>query len=190
MQELIGEMDNALINANDILDLEKCVEFMNKLGSKEELQKKKDIDIINLFRNEANKSNDIEIYLERYINNYSELKSLVDYGFDKSKASKRIISFICQKSTFTLTNLKDHFFKGIYYENTENKKNKNENEINMDSLLELRDRAQLTKKVKGDEEELKTLENNKKFIQKVSEIYNISELLEDFIMLDTLKQYK
>ena len=179
MQELIGEMDNALINANDILDLEKCVEFMNKLGDEEQLKKKKDIDIINLFRKEAEKSKDIEIYFERYINNYSELKSFVDYGFDKSEASKKIISFICEKSIFTLTNIKDKFFKGIYYGNIENKKNKNENEINLDALLELRDRAQLTKKVTGDNEELKTLENNKKFIQKVSEIYNISELLED-----------
>ena len=52
----------------------------------------------------------------------------------------------------------------------------------MDSLLELRDRAQLTKKVKGDEEENKILENNKIFIKKVSEICNIHDLLYQIYM--------
>ena len=53
----------------------------------------------------------------------------------------------------------------------------------MDSLLELRDRAQLTKKVKGDEEEKKILENNKNFIEKVSEICNIYDLLHQIYMI-------
>ena len=32
-QELVGEMDNGFLSSNDILDLEKCVELMSKIGT-------------------------------------------------------------------------------------------------------------------------------------------------------------
>ena len=68
---------------------------------------------------------------------------------------------MCKKSIFRIRN-EGKFFEGIYYEENEkeDKKNKNnqkvkEIKIKMYQLIELRDRAQLTKKVKNDEEEKK-----------------------------------
>jgi hypothetical protein len=188
IQELVGEIDNAFINANDILDLEKCVDFINKLGSEQELKKAKDIDIIESFKNELekHKDKDIQICFTRFVNNYSEIKSLVDYGLDKSEASKKKIELICEKSEFILSNIKEAFFKAKYYEKITDKEDKKEKviaqELTFDNLLELRDRVQLTKKVTGDEKELQILENNRQFIEKVSEIYNIYDLLEDIYM--------
>ena len=187
-QEFAGDMDNGFVNINDILDLEKCVEFRMKLGDEESFKKIKDKDIIELFKreveNEDNKG--IEFYFTNYINNYAELKSLSDSGLDKSLASKQKIEFLCKNSIFYIKNQKGKFFKGKYFEESEDKENKEnkvlkEKKIKMYTLLELRDRAQLTKKVKreGDEEESKILDNYKKFVERVSEINNIYDLVED-----------
>ena len=181
LQEVVGEIDNAFLNANDILDLEKCVEFISKLEIEQIKKNKTDAQIINIFNNEVSKNKGIGVLFTRYVNNYSELKSLIDYGLDKSEASKKKISFICKKSTFFLTNIKNEFFKGIYKDEEENKGQKKEieTEITMDNLLELRDRVQLTKKVTGDKQEIELLEKYKKFIEIVTEIYNLYGLIQD-----------
>ena len=43
LQELVGEIDNGFLSANDIIELEKCVEFRNKIGNEQSLKSKKDI---------------------------------------------------------------------------------------------------------------------------------------------------
>ena len=50
LQELAGEMDNGFLNANDILDLEKCVLFLEELGNKQTFKSKIDIDVIKSFK--------------------------------------------------------------------------------------------------------------------------------------------
>ena len=52
----------------------------------------------------------------------------------------------------------------------------------MYQLIELRDRAQLTKKVKNDEEEKNMIENYRKFVERVSEINNICSLVKKIQM--------
>ena len=208
LQELVGEIDNGFLNTNDIIELEKCVEFMNKIGNEESLKSKKDIEVIKLFINEVQKSKGIEAYFKRYVDNYPELKNLLERGLDKSEASKQKIKFICQNSVFTLKSIKDQFFEGNYEEieeeNTNEKKIKTQTiKINLEALLELRDRAQLAKNTAADSDNQishkKFLENNEKFIEKVTEIYNIYNLLksinasgypEDIIIVINIKNYE
>ena len=177
LQELAGEMDNGFLNANDILDLEKCVLFMKELGDKETFKNKIDIDVIKSFKEKVKKHKDIELLFTNYINNYPEIKNLFVSGYDKSETSKMKIGLICRKSKFILKNIKGKFFEGEYY---------NEKDecikIKKEKLLEFRDRAQLTKKVKNDDEELKNLENYKKFVERVSEINNIHDVLKEIYM--------
>jgi len=182
LQELVGEMDNGFLSSNDVLDLEKCVELMSKVGTAQTIKEMNDSDIVCSFVKEIGKFKNIEIYFTQYVNNFQELKNLFSYGLDKSEASKQKISLICQNSTFILKNKKNKFFEGKYYDDSK------EIKIDMDSLLELRDRAQLTKKVKGDEEEKKILENNKIFIEKVSEICNIHDLMNQIYMIGYPKE--
>ena len=177
LQELAGEMDNGFLNANDILDLEKCVLFMKELGDKETFKNKIDIDVIKSFKEKVRGNNDIELLFTNYINNYPEIKSLFGSGYNKSETSKIKIDLICKKSKFTLKNIKGKFFEGEYY----NEKNEWK-KIKKDKLLEFRDRAQLTKKVKNDAEESKILENFRKFVEKVSEINNIHDALKEIYM--------
>ena len=74
-QELVGEMDDGFLTSNDILDLEKCVEFTNKIGNEQTIKNMKDIDIIKSFVKEVDKNKGIEAYFEKYVNNYLELKN-------------------------------------------------------------------------------------------------------------------
>ena len=176
LQERVGEIDNNFLTSNDILAFEKCIEFMSKLGNEQTIKNKNDIEVIKSFKKEVENYKSIELYFNKYINNYQELNSFIKYAFDKSEASKQKIKLICQNSVFIL-NSKGKFFEGAYYEINESDPKKVS--INLGELIELRDRAQLSKKIAGDTEELKLLETNKKFIEKVSEIYNLYSLLEN-----------
>ena len=190
LKKLVEEKDDIFLSSNDVLELEKCVELMSKIGTIQTIKEMNDSDIIFSFIKKLENYKNIEIYFTRYVNNYQELKDLFFfYGLDIPEDSKQKIALICHKSRFILKNVKNEFFNGyycnIFNEEKESKyKKKNiENKINMDSLLELRDSAQLTKKVKCDKEENKILENNKIFIEKVSEICNIHDLLYQIYML-------
>ena len=152
LEEIVEEIDNPFLDINDILDLEKCVEFISKLEIEEIKKYKTDFEIINIFKNEVEKYKKIELYFSIYVNKYSK------------------------NSIFLLTNIKNEFFKGKYYEEEEinNQKKKRETEITIDNLLELGERVRLiNKKVSRDDQK------NKRFIEIVNEIYNIYGLIQD-----------
>jgi len=193
LQELAGETDNGLLNSNDIIVLEKCVIFMKELGNEEIFKSKMDIEGLQSFKEKVEDDNNIEILLTNYVNNYPEIKSLFESGYDKSEASKQKILLICKKSKFILANIKGKFFEGEYYD--ENNTKGPIIKIKKDELLELRDRAQLTKNVKNEEEEnkieskneninkeLNNLQNFRKFVEKISEINNIYDKLKEIYM--------
>ena len=177
LQEMAGEIDNGFLNANDINDLENCIRFLKVLGNEKTFKDKMDIDVIKSFKEKLEEHNNIDLWFINYIKNYPEIKSLFDAGYDKSGASKQKIGLICQKSEFTLKNIKGEFFKGQYYENE-----KKVIKIKKDKLIELRDRAQLTKKLNTDENEKINLDNYKKFVERVSEINNINDILKEIYM--------
>ena len=183
LQELVGEKDNQFLNANDVIELEKCIEFMNKVVEENgNIREQKDYEIIQILKEESLNNKDIAILFAKYVNNFEDLHSLKDSGFDKSEYSKKKIELICKKSTFTLKNeKKKKNFEGFYYEekNNEDEIKMIKKQIDLNTLLDLRDRAQLTRKVTGDEKEKQDLDNFKKFIERVSEIYNLYDVLED-----------
>ena len=111
LEEIVEEIDNPFLDINDILDLEKCVEFISKLEIEEIKKYKTDFEIINIFKNEVEKYKKIELYFSIYVNNYSKLKTLFDYSLDKSEISIKKSIFICKNSIFLLTNIKMSFSK-------------------------------------------------------------------------------
>ena len=173
LQELVGDENISFLNVNDILEFEECVKFMEELGNEAIFKNKVDIDVIKAFKEKIKEHNNIELLFDNYIKNYLEIKYLFEYCFDKSKFTKRIIGLICKKSKFIFRNIKGKFFKGEYYDDV-NIKHK-VIKIEQNNLLELRDSIQLTKE--NNDEELKNLESYKKFIERVSEIDNIYDLL-------------
>ena len=181
MKEFNLENDSEFLTTNDILDFEKCVEFMRELGNKDKLKNMNDKELLVEFRElvkDKNKDNIVELRFNRYINNYGELKELMTRGYDKSKISRKIIGFILDNSKITLTNLKGSFLNCIYMEK-DNNNNLLQKDIKIEKLLELRDRAQLSKSISGDEKEKEMIEKNQKFIEKVSEITTLYEIFID-----------
>ena len=164
LQELSSQNENSFVSVNDILDMEKCVEFFNNLGKLEDLEKKKDIEIINLFRENVDKKKDILLYFEKFVDNYGQIKVL-ESSLDKSQVLKSQIQNIINDSTFILSNTKIGSFKFIH-------KIKNK-ESTMEYLISLRDRAQLIKK--------KSSEYNS-FIESITQILNIHKLLHDIYL--------
>ena len=177
MHELNLENDSEFITNNDILDFEKCIDFMRKLGNINEIKKLTDKELIVNFRNlvnENNKDGKIELLFNKYINNYGELMQLMNRGIGNAEISKKKIGFILQNSKFHFINKKDFFICNYYQKN---KNNEIETKtLNMEKLLELRDKAQLTKILSGDDKEKEIIKKNQEFIEIVSKITFIYEL--------------
>ena len=49
-------LENNFVSTNDILDMEKCIEFLNNLG---DIKQKTDIEIINIFKEKVSKNKEI-----------------------------------------------------------------------------------------------------------------------------------
>ena len=187
---LVGEMENEFLNANDIEDFEKCVkcvDFKMKLGDENSFKDMSDSEIIKLFKSriEDIQKEGIVVRFTNYVRNYELIKNIF---LDKSQTSKKKIELICKNSEFRIKN-EGIFFEGIYFDEDTKKK------IKMDSLLELRDRALLTKNVKKvnvDDKENEAKDKDKKdkiledhyrkFVERVGEIDNIYDLVEDIKM--------
>ena len=181
LQELNLENDSDFLTPNDILDFEKCIEFMNKLGTSQHIKKYSDKELIVKFKELVCKNNEIELYFNKFINNYGEIIELMNRGFDNSEVSRKKIDFILESSEFILTNKIDKFFKCHYLEKKtrNNKTDLITKAISLEDLLELRDRAQLSKVVSGDEKEKKIIEKSQKFIRVVSEINIIYGIVQE-----------
>ena len=173
LKEFIGEEESGLLTINDIIDFEKCVEFMNPQKSQQNFSDMNDVDLIKLFIDKIENSNEaLEARFKTYTGNYSQIKTLFDSKLNISEASRQKISFICKKSEFIVKYVKEVDFEGSYLEKIDNK-TATKKIGNIEALFELRDRAQSIKKTTNDEEGKTILKNNKLFIQVVSNISSI-----------------
>ena len=151
LKELVGQDDSQFLTINTIIDLEKCVGFMNSLGNEEELKTINDNDLIHLFVDKAKESNEeLVLRFTSYTNNFIEIKKLFESRLDKSAASRQMIESILKSSKFILKSSKSESFFGEYYEKSISKKEGEEeketetiskNGIKIDDLLELRDKT-------------------------------------------------
>ena len=181
MKNTVGDDDNALLNIKDIKDFEKCVKFIKNTGY---TPKMKEDDFFKSFQETVKKTKDIEAYFKSYVNIYNDLNKLFQTKFDKSATSKQKIISICENSTFILKNQRHNFFKCSYINKIDEKdKDKIQNNepinIKIPAIKELRDRALLTKKVANDAEEKKNSEIFKQFVENVSIIFKLTDILKE-----------
>jgi len=167
LQEILSESDNNFISINDLLDMEKCVEYFMNLGKLEDLKLKNDDEIIKLFKETFSKYEYEKtlIYFTNFINNFSEIKSLQTF-MDKSTFLKNIICNIFNGTSFILSNTKENSFQCNYNEkNKSGKKSETKEDI-----ISYRERAQLSKRITP---------IYKLFIENITEILNISNIMND-----------
>ena len=164
-QEVATQSDTNYVTVNDLLDMEKCIEFCLNIGKKEDLNKINDNEIINKLKENISKNEKILVYIQSYVNNFGQIKLLQD-SLDKSEALKYIIQGLFNSSTYFLSNKETEKFKCIYNDI----KTKIQKELKLEEIKAYRERALLSKKITPD---------YKYFIENVTEIINISNILEE-----------
>ena len=169
LQEIASSNDkNNFVTVNDILDLGKCVEFFKTIGTLDQIKGMEDSVIYEKMKNKVKEKEDISVLLERYVNNFSQIK-LLETSVDKTKFLKYQIQTLFKGCEFILSNEKEEISKNreLLFKCT----CINENVIySRDDIISLRDRALLAKK--------KTSEY-KYFTDSISEIINISNILKE-----------
>ena len=157
LQELASQNENSHVLVNDILELQKCIEFFNNVGKFDELKKKSDKEIINILKENAQNQKDISIYIKNYVNNYIQIK-LLKSSFNQSEVLQYKIEAILKESIFYLSNSKENM---KYF--------CNDKKYMKEDLISLRERVHLSKKI---------TKEYKYFIEKAEEIITISNLLQ------------
>ena len=135
-------LENNFVSTNDILDMEKCIEFLNNLG---DIKQKTDIEIINIFKEKVSKNKEILLYFKKYVASYGQIKTLQP-SLNNSENLKNQINAIFGEAIFEVNNEND---KTKYFVCTYNIPDKDGN-IELKRLYEediknIRDRAILSK---------------------------------------------
>ena len=153
------------------MDLGKCVQFFKTIGTLEQLKGIEDSDIYEKMKNKVKEKEDISVLLERYVNNYSQIK-LLETSVDKTKFLKYQIQTLFKGCEFLLSNEKENIPKSkeLLFKCTYITEKKDKDIFSRDDIISLRDRALLVKK--------KTSEY-KYFTDSISEIINISNILKE-----------
>ena len=178
LQEIASSNDNNynIVNILDILDMEKCVYFFAEIGTFDDMKKMADNEIIQKIKEKIQEKKDINVYFEKYVKSYGQIK-LLQNSVDRTEFIKYKIETIFKGSVFLLSNKKDEFFKCTYEseekddDNNKDKLDKKpENTFSREDIISFRDRALLSKTLTSE---------YKYFISSISEIINISNILKE-----------
>ena len=170
--------EDSSLNASDIQDFIKCVEFIQELKKDSNLPDKEFFDkFIEMSQN--NKYKNIEAYIQKVNQNFYEIKELYTKNIDKSEFTKQKVRDINSNSIFKI------IFDGSEYNCSVNiigqeKKNKI---ISYEEVLEVRDRALLKNKDEEDKD------NFYELAQKFSNLINNIDTLFEFIIEISDKGY-
>ncbi len=77
LQEMVNNNDDNFLTTSDIIDFEKCVEFMNKIGSPEEIKNMTDSELVQKFFSLSDNYIELEIYLNNFIEHFEQIKKLI-----------------------------------------------------------------------------------------------------------------
>ena len=172
LQEIatFNDNNNNIVNVNDILDMQKCIEFFNGIGTLEQLVNMNDSQLYEMMDKQLKAKKDIYVYFENYVNNYGQIK-LLKTSVDTTEFLKYKIQNLFKGCQFLLSNDKENpnskelLFKCIYT------REKNKKAVyTRGDIISLRDRALLAKKITKD---------YKYFIDSISDIINISNILKE-----------
>ena len=169
------ESDNSFLTPDDIINIEKLIEYMHQLGTKETIKNHlTDKELILKFKEVIDKNDSVKDLIISFINNFGPIKELINTFLNQTETFKRKICNIYDKSIFTLSNEKDKFCICKYTST-----NKKENTIEYEHIIELRDHAQLSEKITGDQKEQLIIEKCQIYIEKISEINNVYKVIKE-----------
>ena len=176
LQEVVTMSDDTFVTNNEIQDLLKCSEFIVKLNGKN----KTDKELIQDFVKQVPQIKGIAAHFQNFTNNYGQIRELFEKNLDKSQATLQRIIDIMKDSVFTLSidNAQEPYlnFEGILNNAPQVKIEK---ALTYEVIMELRERAMLTRKLgeKNSAEEEKIFNLYKTFTERVGEIEKINQSL-------------
>ena len=156
LHELLDQTEGCTLNNGDIEEFSKCILFINSLGN---LYRKKDIEIISIFKEKYDKNPKIILSFNNYAQNYNSLMNLYIY-FDPSQSAKKKVTLIYEDSIFILKN-GNNIIKGTI--------NKTKEQINsLEKLEELNSKMYMSQGTQN----IQNLKNEKKNneLEKINEI--------------------
>ena len=163
LKELSLESDNNIVSTNDILDMEKCIEFLLDFKQLKE-NEKTDLEIVNLLKQKIIEKEKIILYFKKYVVNFAQIKTL-NSSFSKSENLKNQINAIFKNAIFEILNDKRKPFICIYNNNFDKK------ELNEEDIKILRDRALISKN--------NITEEYKYFIEVINETIEINNIMKE-----------
>jgi hypothetical protein len=89
LKEIVNNNNDNILTTADIVDFEKCVEFMNKIGSPEQLKNMTDCDLVQKAISLCDNYIELEIYLDNFIEHFEQIKKLIKKDLDKSQSSNQ-----------------------------------------------------------------------------------------------------
>ena len=179
LQEICIYNDDTFLTPADILDFEKCVSFMNSIGTQEEINKMTDYDLIQKANLQSLSENfvELELYLNNFIEHYHQIKEVINKEIDRPEALSQKIGNILKESKFTLSNKGKNYFIGYVSEKL----------IDLKYLQETRDRVMISKNIFQDSNENLKIKNQK-FLEIISEILKIYDKLNEIYSIGYTKE--
>ena len=174
LHEIATLDENKFVNANDILDLEKCFEFFLKIGQGDVkgMQNMTDTAIIQEMETIFKNQKDIYAYFERYVNNFGQIKMLQS-SVNIEESLKYKIKSLFNGCKFFLSNDNPKNKKEILfvckYDAIINREKK-EIILGKEDINTLKDKALLSKTITADIQY---------FIDSILEINNISNIMKE-----------
>ena len=170
LQDISNNNENTFLTPADILDFEKCVQFMNNLGTQEKINIMSDYELIQKSKIFSENNPEFELNLSNFIDHYNQIKEIIERKFNKHEAANQKIEKIFNKSFFILSNEEKNFFNG----------NIDGNDISLADLQELRDRIIISTNIYTSSnlnENLKQI--YQQYVRLVSELLKIKEKLNE-----------
>ena len=179
IEELAGEIDNQIVTNSDIKKLIEIISFKEIL---KKFTNKNDKDFLKQFEEELKNSNTLTLSLNDISKKFKEIEELFIKTMDTSGYSKIIIHHIILSSEFKIENINNEYKCSIEYTYDQNKKK----EKSLREILETKDKILLRQKRKNEED--KSENEIKQFLKIIDEIEKVLDLLEQFLLKDTLKK--
>ena len=167
--------NNEILN---IIELEKCAEYMNSIGNIDEVKEMKDYELIEKAKSSNLVCKNLVLNFNNFIHHFDDIKKIFNEKFDKSEVSRKKIDFICQNSSFCLSSSQINYFKGKFYIKDEEEKDKTiVKYINLKEFKVLRDISILAINSTG------KINKTKQFIDMVSDVLKLINLLNEIYYL-------
>ena len=176
---VIRDIDDNHINEFNMINIEKCFNFLNSLIVNNEIKNLFDFELIQIVKTEFIKNNNFILYFNQFFEYFYYIEKIIDKGFNKIDIYKFNIINICKNSLFILSNKEKNYFEGSFEmneninENNEKQTKKIKKEITFEKMKKLRSFIEKKDNFNNNLNENNFYETFYKLLSEIEKIYNL-----------------